>query len=130
MPRVARPITFPSIRMSKPLRRSALLLTLVLAASGCKPEAPPLPEIDGLAVHQTVVLAHAGAPGERRIEVLEDARITPALRYWLWGGSKDPDDFLHHPGTSGDRDLAAAMARGPLLRGLVRLVDHNGNVLD
>ena len=112
------------------LRRSAVLLALALIASGCKPQAPPPPDTAGLAVHQSVILAHAGEAGERRIEVLEDARITPALRYWLWGASKDVADFLHHPGVSGDKPLAAAMQQGPLLRGLVRLVDHDGTVLD
>jgi hypothetical protein len=116
--------------MSISLRRSTLLLTLVLAASGCKPQTPPPPDTAGLALHQIVILAHAGEPGERRIEVLEDARISSALRYWLWGASKDSTDFLHHPGVSGDKALVAAMQQGPLLRGLVRLVDHDGKVLD
>jgi hypothetical protein len=109
--------------------RSALFV-LVLAVSGCKPETAPPPDTTGLAVHQTVILARAGQPDERRIEVLEDARITPALRYWLWGGSKEPQDFLHQPGVAGDQFLADAMLQGPLRRGLVRLVDHDGKVLD
>ena len=116
--------------MPKLLRPSVLLLSLALAVSGCKPHGPPPSETEGLAVHQTVILAHAGQPGERRIEVLEDARITPALRTWLWGGSKDPRDFLHHPGTEGDKALADAMAQGQLLRGMVQLVDHDGKVLE
>jgi hypothetical protein len=115
--------------MLTPLGRSALLLPLALAATGCKPQNPP-PDTTGLTVHQAVVLADAGQAGERRIEVLEDARISSALRYWLWGASKDPKDFLHKPGVAGDKALATAMEQGPLLRGLVRLVDHDGKVLD
>jgi hypothetical protein len=116
--------------MSNLPRRSAVLLTLLLAASGCKPQGPPPPATTGLAVQQSVVLAHRGEAGERRIQVLEDARITSALHYWLWGASKDPVDFLHHPGVAGDKALAASMERGPLLRGMVELVDHDGKVLD
>jgi|GEM_PF-6112991 hypothetical protein len=113
-----------------PLRRTAFLLTLALAAAGCKPQTPPPPDTEGLAVHQTLILSHAGDPAERRIEVLEDARISPALRYWLWGGSKEPRDFLRNPGVAGDKALAAAMQQGPLRRGLVRLVDRDGKLLD
>jgi hypothetical protein len=116
--------------MLTPLCRTALLLLLALAVDGCKPRQAPPPDTTGLAVHQTVVLAHRGEAGERRIEVLEDARITQPLRYWLWGASKDPKDFLHHPGVAGDKALAEAIGRGPLMRGLVLLVDHDGAVLD
>jgi hypothetical protein len=118
--------------MPMPNCRSILpLLILAGVAAGCKPQAPPsAPDTAGLAVHQTVILAQAGQPGERRIEVLEDERISSALRYWLWGGSKDPAEFLHHPGVAGDKALAAALEQGPLRRGLVRLVDHDGKLLD
>src|SRR5882757_10188421 len=96
--------------MPMPLCRSTLpLLILAFAAAGCKPQAPPPPDTTGLAVHQTAILAHAGQPGERRIEVLEDARINSTLRYWLWGGSKEPADFLHQPGVAGDKALAASL---------------------
>jgi hypothetical protein len=112
-----------------PSRSTLSLLILAFAAAGCKPQASP-PDTTGLAVHQTVILAQAGQPGERRIEVLEDARINSTLRYWLWGGSKEPADFLHQPGVAGDKALATSFQQAPLLRGMVRLVDHDGKLLD
>ena len=115
-----------------PLLRSAALLfplAFILVLDGCKPSPPP-PDTTGLAVRQTVMLAHPGEANERRVEVLEDERITPALHYWLWGASKEPQDFLNHPGVSNDKALAESMKRGPLLRGMVALVDHDGKILD
>lgn len=115
--------------MKLPLRTPLVLAALALSLTACKPQAPA-PDTTGLTVHQTVILAHGGEAGERRIEVMEDARITSNLRYWLWGGSKDPAQFLHMPGVSREKALAEAMKQGPLLRGLVLLVDHDGKVLD
>lgn len=114
--------------MKTRLRSLLLLAAIACALSACKKQ-PPL-DTTGLGVHQSIVLANPGAADERRIEILEDDRITPKLRYWLFGGSKDPDDFLRAPGIAGDQALAAAIQQGPLKRGLVLLVDHDGKVLD
>jgi hypothetical protein len=115
--------------MNNPVPYLLLLAAIACTASACKKQ-PPAADMTGLAVHQSVVLANPGAAGERRLEVLEDARITPKLRSWLFGGSKDPDDFLKAPGVAGDQALAAAIQQGPLKRGLIVLVDHDGKVLD
>jgi hypothetical protein len=76
-------------------------------------------------VHQSVVIAGAGTADERRLEVLEDARITPAMRELMWGGSKDPHWLLAQPGIAPDPGLAHDGFR----RGMLRLVDRDGNVL-
>ncbi len=55
--------------------------------------------------------------GDRRVELYEDARITPALRPSMWGGSKEP------------AALAASIAATPLQRAVMRLVDRGGAVL-
>jgi hypothetical protein len=113
--------------MVHPLRLSGFALGLALI--GCSPEpAKPAAET-GLKLHQTVILAHAGETGERKVEVLEDARITDTLRPLLWGGSKEAEDFLALPAIAADKALIAAMRQGPLRRGVVRLVDHAGQVL-
>lgn len=72
----------------------------------CSPSAPPADA--GLALHQSVAL------GERRLEILEDARITPAERPAMWGGSKAV------PGLAGEALRHAGL----------RLVDRDGRVLD
>jgi len=100
-----------------------LALCCVLAA--CSKHAPP---DEGLAVHQTVTVAGAGTPGERRLEVLEDARITPALRTLMWGGSKDPAWLLAQPGMA-DAALARSLAETGFRHALLRLVDGKGAVL-
>ncbi len=118
--------------MPQLLRSAALLfpLALILSLAGCKPSPPP-PDMTGLAVRQTVVLAHPGEASERRIEVLEDERINQALHYWLWGASKEPADFLNHPGVANDKALIESIKSGPpLRRGMVALVDHDGKILD
>ena len=94
------------------MRRLWIGLALPLALAGCKPNAP-----DGLALQASVVASPPGAADERRIEMLEDARITPALRQGMWGGSKEP------------APLAGAIQATPLLRGVIRLVDSRGTVL-
>ena len=80
-------------------------------------------------VHQSLVVADAGKPGERRIEILEDARFTPAMRAFMWGGSKDPAQFLTAPGVSADAALKQNFAETEPRRALVRLIDPTGKVL-
>jgi hypothetical protein len=104
-------------------RLLALSLTALILA-GCSPGKP----IDYV-VHQSVVVADAGKPSERRLEILEDARFTPAMREAMWGGSKNPADFLAAPGVIADADLKKSFANEEPRRALVRLIDHQGRAL-
>ncbi|HEV2673713.1 MAG TPA: hypothetical protein VGV37_04175 [Aliidongia sp.] len=105
--------------MSRPY---ALSLLLLLAA--CSP-AKPIEFV----VHQSTVVADAGKPAERRIQILEDARFTPAMRAAMWGGSKDSADFLTAPGVTADAALKKSFAETEPRRALVRLTDAGGKVL-
>jgi hypothetical protein len=80
----------------------------------------------GLAVHQTVVVAAAGTPDERRLQVLEDSRITPELRSTMWGGPKDSDQLA---ALVSDPALRTDLKTMPIRRGLLRLTDRDGRVL-
>jgi hypothetical protein len=91
---------------SVPERLFPSLALLLLAA--CSPNPPG---DAGLALHQEVVVRADGMPGERRLRVLEDARITPEARAAMWGGAKDPN------------------AAPPLRRALLRLIGGQGRVL-
>ena len=97
---------------------------LVLTLAACSPGTP----IEYV-VHQSIVVADAGKPSERRIEILEDARFTPAMRAAMWGGSKDPADFLAAPGVTVDASLKKNFAETEPRRALVRLIDPTGKVL-
>jgi hypothetical protein len=93
------------------MTRSWICLGLLLALAGCKPT-----EDDGLALQASVVVSAPGAE-ERRLEIFEDARITPTLRPVMWGARKDPPA------------LAASILKQPLQRAAIRLVDRQGTVL-
>jgi hypothetical protein len=106
--------------MSRPLVLSLLAVTL----AACSPGKP----IEYV-VHQSVVVADAGKPTERRIEILEDARLTPAMREAMWGGSKNPADFLDAPGVTADGALKKSFAETETRHALVRLIDRDGKAL-
>ena len=108
--------------MSHVLRFAALPCLLALAA--CEPGKP----IEYV-VHQSVVVADAGKPTERRVEILEDARLTSAMREAMWGGSKDPADFLKAPGVTADAALKKSFEETETRHALVRLIDRDGKVL-
>jgi hypothetical protein len=99
-------------------------LPLLIAVAACSPGKP----IEYV-VHQSVVVTEAGQPTERRIEILEDARFTPAMREYMWGGSKEPADFLSAPGVTADTALKKNFAETEPRRALVRLIDKSGKVL-
>ena len=101
-----------------------LALPLLFALAACSPGKP----IE-FVVHQSTVVADPGKPSERRIEILEDARFTPAMRTAMWGGSKDPADFLTAPGVVADTALKKSFSETEPRRALVRLIDPNGKVL-
>jgi hypothetical protein len=109
-------------------RASLSILALFVLVTACDGQAPAADQ--GLAVHQRVIVANEGTPEERQVEVLEDARITEGLRYWLWGGSKEASDFLHEEGLDLDDATRASLTKDPLRHGLIRLVDGSGKVLD
>ena len=109
--------------MNRMVRFIALPL-MAGALAACSPGKP----IE-FVVHQSSVVADAGKPGERRLEILEDARFTPAMRAAMWGGSKDPADFLAAPGVAADAALKKSFAETEPRRALVRLIDPDGKVL-
>jgi len=106
------------------MSRLLALPVLALTLAACSPGKP----IE-FVVHQSVVVADAGKPSERRIEILEDARFTPAMRSAMWGGSKNPADFLAAPGVVADAALKKNFAETEPRRALVRPIDPTGTVL-
>ena len=104
--------------------RLLVLSLLALTLAACSPGKP----IEYV-VHQSTVVADAGKPGERRIEILEDARFTPAMRAAMWGGSKDPAEVLSAPGVTADAALKKNFAETEPRRALVHLIDADGKVL-
>src|SRR5579859_5168465 len=106
------------------MSRLLVLPFLALTLAACSPGKP----IEYV-VHQSMVVADAGKPTERRIEILEDARFTPAMREAMWGGSKNPADFLAAPGVTADAALTKSFAETEPRRALVRLIDRDGKAL-
>ena len=106
------------------MSRLLALPVLALTLAACSPGKP----IEYVA-HQSIVVADAGKPTERRLEILEDARFTPAMREAMWGGSKDPADFLKAPGVAADAALKKSFEEMEPRRALVRLIDLDGKAL-
>ncbi len=107
--------------------RSFLALPFVLLTA-CSPGTPSLDQ--GLAVHQSVIVAGTqGEASERRLLVLEDARLTEEMRYWMLEGSKDPAIFLDAPNVVADAEIRKSFAETAVRRGLLRLVDRDDHVL-
>ncbi len=101
-----------------------LALPLLALLAACSPGKP----IEYV-VHQSTIVADAGKPTERRIEILEDARFTPAMRAAMWGGSKNPADFLAAPGVTADAALKKSFVETEPRHALVRLIDLDGKAL-
>ncbi len=66
-----------------------------------------------------------GSSGGGALEVLEDERVTPALRHQMWGVADDPG-FVLPPGSP----LSAAFKAHPLRPARLRLLDGAGTVLE
>ena len=106
------------------MSRLLVLPLLSLSLAACSPGKP----IEYV-VHQSTIVTDAGKPSERRIEILEDARLTPAMREAMWGGSKDPADFLSASGVTADAALKKSFAETETRHALIRLIDLDGKAL-
>ena len=101
----------------------------MLMLGGCRGHMhPPLAGPHGpYRVQQTVTLRPADV-GDARLELLEDARITPSIRAVFQRGL--PDDACADSPADSLRAFCAAIVRRPLLPALLRLIDGHGTPLD
>lgn len=111
----------PSVTMT-PLR----WIGIGLLVAGCNSHAPApaIVALEGYRDHQDVALASGGA----RLQLLEDERITPAIRATFQRGL--PDDTCATPGTDSIRVFCATIARRPLRSAVLRLIDPTGPTHD
>lgn len=102
---------------------AVMMTALCLTASSCAPSSD-----SGYTVYQTIFIDHGDLNG-RRLEILEDARITPGMRRVMWGGSKAPLEIATSLGeTVQDPSIAALF--DPVIRpAMLRLQDQAGNTL-
>ena len=85
--------------------------------------APSVPA--GYAVHQSLGLDPAANGIDGALQILEDARMTPALRQGMWGQTTDTDLVL------AERDpLRRRLAKTPLRPAHLRLIDKAGTVVE
>lgn len=96
------------------------LLALAAAPAWANDAAVPA----GYAVHRSLPLDKAVNGTDGALQILEDGRITPALRGEMWRQTNDTDLIL------GAKDpLRAALAKQPLQPAHLRFVDGAGQVL-
>ena len=102
-------------------RLLASLLVLALSPPARADEAALPP---GYALHRSLPLDKAANGTDGALQILEDSRITPALRGLMWQQTNDTDLIL------AARDpLRAAFAKKPLQPAHLRFVDGAGKVL-
>jgi hypothetical protein len=107
------------------MRRGLVLAALVLSLpGGCSSPGPD----DGYVVYQTVFVDR-GKPTERRLQVMEDARLTPGMRQVMWGGPKEPKEISGALGLADSDPVIAALAKDPVKPAMLRLTDAAGKVL-
>jgi hypothetical protein len=97
----------------------ALFLVLAPAAFAAEPAVPA-----GYAVHRSLSLDPAANGIDGTLQILEDARITPALRQDMWRQTTDTDLIL-----AANDPLRRALAKTPLQPAHLRLVDGTGKVV-
>ncbi|WP_189045632.1 hypothetical protein [Aliidongia dinghuensis] len=98
------------------------LLAIVPAASAHAAEARvPV----GYAMHQSLPLDRATNGVDGALQILEDARLTPALRRNMWGQTADTDLVLAEK-----NPLRKSFAKMPLKPAHLRLVDNAGKVVE
>lgn len=100
--------------------RAALCLFALLAAPAWAGE-PAAPA--GYAVHRSLALDQATNGIDGALQILEDSRITPALRSDMWQETTDLDLVL-----AGDDPLRKALSRNPLWGAHLRMIDATGKV--
>jgi hypothetical protein len=104
--------------------RAACALALAALASACSPPSPDA----GYVVYQTVFLDR-GVGTEQRLQVMEDARLTPGMRAVMWDGPKGPDEVAKALGLPIDDAAIVSLAKDPVKPAMLRLTDAKGNVL-
>jgi hypothetical protein len=102
--------------------KALLVLAALIAADAAPPAPPALPA--GYAVHQSLPLDQATNGIDGTLQILEDSRITPALRADMWQQTTDLDLVL----AEGD-PLRADLRKHPLQGAHLRLVDAAGKVV-
>lgn len=95
------------------------LLVLAVPAWGAEPAIPV-----GYAIHKALPVDQATNGIDGSLQILEDSRITPALRADMWQQTTDLDLVL----AEGD-PLRKAIAKAPLQGAHLRLVDAAGKVI-
>ena len=100
--------------------RAALCLLALLAVPAWA-DAPAL--LAGYAVHRSLPLDQATNGIDGALQILEDSRITPALRSDMWQQTTDLDLVL-----AGDDPLRKALSKTPLRGAHLRLIDAAGKV--
>jgi hypothetical protein len=102
-----------------PCRWALCLLVLAAPAWADEPAVPA-----GYAIHKTLPVDQATNGIDGALQVLEDSRITPALRADMWQQTTDLDLVL----AEGD-PLRKSIAKEPLKGAHIRLVDAAGKVV-
>jgi hypothetical protein len=102
--------------------RPAALCLLALLSVPARAAGPALPA--GYAIHQSLALDPAANGIDGALQILEDSRITPALRADMWQETTDLDLVL-----SEDDPLRKALKKTPLRGAHLRLVDAAGKMI-
>ena len=102
-----------------PGRAALCLLALLAVPAWADAPAPPA----GYAVHQSLALDQAANGIDGALQILEDNRITPALRSDMWQQTTDLDLVL-----AADDPLRKALSKTPLRDAHLRLIDAAGKV--
>ena len=99
------------------------LLASLLALAACA-RAPDA----GYALYQTILIDHGKSDG-RRLQVLEDERLTPGMRRLMWGGPKAPLAIAAGLGLSLQDPAIAGLLDPPIRPAMLRLQDASGKTL-
>src|SRR3954462_11565576 len=117
-----------TLRQSRAIAR---LLLVVATTGACATHDPSRTAAvaghPGYRIQQTVAL-HSTGVADARLELLEDSRITPALRAPFQRGL--PDDACGQPSTDVIRAFCDSIRRQLLHPALLRFVDTHGRDLD
>ena len=104
------------------MRRGLLILAVVALAVPAWADEPAVPA--GYAIHRSLALDQATTGIDGALQILEDSRITPALRADMWQETTDLELVL----AEGD-PLRKALAKMPLRNAHLRLIDAAGKVI-
>jgi hypothetical protein len=105
--------------------RPWVLAAGLLLLAGCSGSGDP---DAGYTLYQTVFIDR-GTPHERRLQVMEDARVTPGMREVMWQGPKQPGEVAAALGLDASDPAIKALGDPPIRPALLRLSDAAGKVL-